>query len=167
MAKPRAKKSTGRILAVILAILGAGILIILACLISPFVLNTLVNNQKLNSMKDQLSQVGQFPGATLISKGKIVGTLMGSGDHCDFFAGELWQSTADPAQISAFYAGTYVEVLFIQNGKIPVEDAYWPIPYQFDTLAEWGVDPADIQNHFYMIYSSYFEADPGLDIRCY
>ncbi len=118
-----------------------------------------------------LGTVAHPADTSLLVATRKVGLLVGNGNHCDFFAGELRRFTGTREQLRAFYAGkevpsplgSYPEEVRIAffGEERPVD-----LPYDFDAAEKWGAPPSQA-GQLYIVYLYNGGHDPGMDLRCH
>jgi hypothetical protein len=124
-------------------------------------------------LSEALATVPHPADTSLVVARRKVGLLVGNGNHCDFFAGELRSFTGTREQLQAFYTGKEVpsplgsypeevRIAFFDSGKERPVD----LPYDFAEPEKWGA-PRSQADQFYVVYLFNGGHDTGMDIRCH
>ncbi len=114
-------------------------------------------------------------GSRLIARSKNLGLLLGNGNHCDYFVGELRTSTLSQSEIEDFYEGETVlnpltkrhEHIFLafrsSPGKFEAE-RFDNLPYSDDAAFENAMAQAPAGAYIVFFFAGGY--GPGLDMRC-
>lgn len=152
------KKSLLRGLGIVLIVLGVPALL---CTIM-FWIPQIFTNAKLDAFADQLFDYPLPEQTRLVSKDKFVG-LTGNGNHCDYIASQVVETTLPLEAISRYYA----DVLFLppggRNDGLGPDYQTAPIPPDIWTNGETTKDG---RQRVWISLDS-FGHSPGLDIRCH
>ena len=110
-----------------------------------------------------------------------LGLLIGNGNHCDLFVGELRSYTGSQRQLLTHYAAQSfwsplqhrlpVDVFFIENGiitggTIENEDISLCIPFTVERILQDAKAFERSADKLYIVYMFDYGYEPGLDIRC-
>jgi hypothetical protein len=124
-----------------LAVLGVA-LIFASC-----VPDIIANNRHLHQMEKALLAIPPAPQSKQLAVRSAVGLLTGNGNHCDFFAGALFQSSATPDSIRQHYAGrTFLNPITSKQETIDVTiitnsndlEPLW-LPNGYEKIEAWGL----------------------------
>ncbi|MGE3725351.1 MAG: hypothetical protein AB7I41_07365 [Candidatus Sericytochromatia bacterium] len=143
------------------AIISGMILFIVLIQFSIYCLITdLSKLEALNYFESHFYKIKHFPESKLLSHQKLLGNFSGTGNHCDYFVGEMRKVVAKEKAISDFYSrltlplaepdhfkGDYSEngvyVIFIKNPQI-FKERY--IPYELNHLESWNLNINDFNS---------------------
>lgn len=158
----------------ILTCLKAYIIVALA-ITSIFTLSAGINNWKMRSTLSSFQALTHPADSKLIYTTNDIGLLVGNGNHCDFFVGELRTSTASRAAIEKHYqsarvwnpitnryATGEVQVSFIQNIQV-VHDLDKFLLRQFETKMP---PPTPGRQNYIVFFLEVGDDNAGCDIRC-
>ena len=137
---------------------------------------TLRHSWDLHRLNRALNVTAHPTNSRLISRGQQIGLLIGNGDHCDFFVGELRSFQGTRAGIQQFYTQAKIwnplnntrqplEILFLQNGKFPALKQEY-LPSDFSSVAHWSKAPLNTKQNYYLLYFFDVGYDAAFDIRC-
>jgi hypothetical protein len=155
----------------ILTIVLAGLL--LALWFIPFTGDAVRNSLHLWQLERQLKSLQQPSGTARVAFRSDVGLLVGNGNHCDFFVGELRSYSGPRAAIEQHYRDLRVfnpvtqknetiDVIFVDDWKIPGAH----LPDEFDQISGWGVEQSEGSPHMYSIYV-FRSYEANWDFRCW
>ncbi len=132
-----------------------------------------VHEWKAWNLSRALGAVRHPAGTSHVTSQRRVGLLLGNGNHCDFFAGELRKYSGTREQLQAAYAGMTVPSPF---GRYPeeVRIAFFEapearpldLPSDFDEPGEWDVPPSEAPS-LYLVYLFNGGHETGYDLRCH
>lgn len=158
----------------ILTCLKAYVIVALA-IYAIFAISSGINNWKMRSTLSSFQAINHPASSKLIHATNAIGLLVGNGNHCDFFVGELRTSTASRAAIEKHYQSarvwnpitnryttSEVQVSFIQKGQA-VHDLDKYLLGQFETK----IPPSTPGRQSYIVF--FFDGGDdhiGCDIRC-
>ncbi len=133
--------------------------------------DTFIHNQKLASYVAAFREIEHPPGTSEIGFQSLV-TLVGNGNHCDYFVGEMRQFTGERQTIVEFYTGQKVQeqplvVAFVENGEFPHETSLRFLPRGLDNPRNWLDSPSVSLENVYVVYILSVGDNAGLDIRCH
>ena len=113
---------------------------------------------------------------------KELGLLIGNGDHCDLFVGELRSYTCSRQQLLKQYASQKfwspiseeylpVEILFIDKGKVESGILYHgeiesQLPAPIERIAADAKAAKERSKRYYIVYIFDPGYDAGFDVRC-
>lgn len=150
-----------RLLVSVLILLGSSLCVRSCCA------DTIAHEQKLWRLEGSFRDVTHPAATALVTKRSRVGLLLGNGNHCDSFVGELRRTALSKELIREAYApqrSRGVEVAFFDE---PSSIEY--VPYDFQSLQGWGVTaPAAPGERYYFAYEYLGGEDAaGDDWRCH
>jgi hypothetical protein len=137
----------------------------------------LSNSRSLRRMEASLSALSLPPHTEMIANHSGFGILSGNGNHCDFFVGASFRSTASPDAIREHYAR-----LTFQNPVTFKQEAYqlsiiesaqsfsssvgW-FPDSMDRPEAWGISSQDFSSGTVFIVSIHRSYEANNDCRCH
>ncbi len=144
-----------------------------ACGLALLILPMLLHNHHLVGVEEAFSLINHPENTHPLGGVSRVGLLVGSGNHCDFFVGQVRSTTEDWESVAMHYHTLGRKFAFdlavskFEDGVLQVErDAIRP-PFDLESLSGWGVEKAPQGEWIYAVYV----ADPGHapehDYRCY
>jgi len=136
----------------------------------------LSNNWKMWKVNHASAQIVHPQNTVVISQRQDLGLLIGNGDHCDFFVGQMRSFTGSQQSITAFYAKTKIwnplnnsrqsiDILFLENGEIVQSEREF-LPSDFDSASKWLSPSHNRKQKLYIAYFFDVGHDAGTDIRC-
>jgi hypothetical protein len=171
MPVPYGQKPDTSLIKMIIAIL----VIICISIISPHVIEPMMNNVTkditLQELETAFNGIDHPDNTERISLEKVAGTLSDNGKGCDFFVGEVRSHQGSRDNIRAHYDGKSIEdygavrVIFIEDNAIP-EVNKLDLPNNLNTLSQWNLEPAKIQQSLYIVYVFSIEHPTGFDTQC-
>jgi hypothetical protein len=146
----------------------AGLLLCCGMLSLP---DIFIHNQRLASYVVAFQKMEHPLGTSELSFRSMV-TLVGNGNHCDYFVGEMRQFTGERQAIIDFYEGQEVHgqpvfVAFVENGEFPHETSLRYLPQGLDNPKNWLDSPFGSLENVYVVYVFDIGNDAGLDFRCH
>lgn len=155
----------------------AGVLL-LALIVSPFIIHPLSNNRKLAHVERSFARVRHPAQSKLIKRLSDVGLLIGNSNHCDFFVGELRSYTGTKQVIANSYRIATVwspisnieqplaEIVFLERGFIPGA-AKEQLPYGLREASDWSIPTGTSKQQLYIVYFlDVGTFNQGCDLRC-
>ena len=118
----------------------------------------------------------------LVAEASDMGLLTGASNHCDYYAGQLrWTTQLSQQKIRNWYQGMAIPkarsngssediemlVIFVDT-QAPKDARTRLMPYSWDSLADWNIDPSLYQNgQLYIVQAFDIGYPPGNDMRCH
>jgi hypothetical protein len=137
-----------------------------------------LNNRKLYKFERSFTALKHQPGTTSIKQASRVGLLVGNGDHCDYFVGEIRTYSGNPKSIGTFYSTTTLpsphgnrrseppSVVFLKNGDIAARDTYH-LPSGLQSIKDWELPAGSGGKNLYLVFFlEPGDMNAGCDIRC-
>jgi hypothetical protein len=102
------------------------------------------------------------PNTVEIKQHRNVG-LLGNGNSCSYFVGEIRQFYGDRAPIKAAYAGQFVQLEFLESGRFSQR-----VPFGLGDLTRWSIAAPTSSQQWYLVYELDFDLDfaDDFDMRC-
>ena len=156
---------------VILAIVLADL--VLAVWFIPFTGDAVRNSLHLWQLEKQLKSLQHPSGTARVTFRSDIGLLVGNGNHCDFFVGELRSYSGTRTAIEQHYrdlrvfnpvtqTSESIEIIFVVDWKIP---DMW-LPDEFGQISGWGLEDSEGSPHMYIIYV-FRSYEANWDLRCW
>ncbi len=132
----------------------------------------LANNRKLDGITSAFLGLTHPPGSQLVSRESRVGLLVGNGNHCDFFVGEIRRFRGPASQLTAHYGsvpvinaadGTPVALTVISFAEAAFSAAH--LPHDLDHPTAWGIGEADLRELY--LVSAFTSENANGDWRCH
>ena len=131
------------------------------------------NDRHLDAIADQMIEIEHPPGTSRVRVKKKVGLLIGNGNHCDYFVGELRTFSGADDAVIAFYSGKTIHNPvgdFDQKVQVafPEPDGRFGdwLPDCSDSLDAWGLTPDERALSLYLVYV-FSSFRPNRDMRCH
>ncbi|OGG49227.1 MAG: hypothetical protein A3F84_23955 [Candidatus Handelsmanbacteria bacterium RIFCSPLOWO2_12_FULL_64_10] len=144
---------------------------LIALAVGPCAFHVGSNSLRLRRMEGVFRAVPHPPGTELIRLRSDIGILHGNSNHCDFFVGELRryggsesairEHYSDPRVLATLSKDLSLELVFIQNGKIPDDE---DMPDALRNLSEWDLPPGETRAYLVFVFDQH---EPNLDPRCH
>jgi len=143
-------------------------------LFGPCVHDTALNSRRLHQFEKGIMSVDHPFDTELIASRARVGLLIGSGNHCDYFVGELRSYRGPKEALVANYSNQSVHnpvtgraekltLVFLEDGVIP-RNAY--LPDSLKHLEAWGEDCRSVPLQSYLVYL-FRSYQANADVRCH
>jgi hypothetical protein len=148
--------------------------VVVGALLYPFVGDIPRNDWNLWRLSRNLAHAPHPPNTQRLAARRRTGLLIGNGNHCDFFAGELRRFDGDRERLRAFYRNSTIanpvdgnrsslEVAFFKDGTLPEYTA----PYGLEQVMSWGGTSAESSRYYVVYVFESYDDDRFCDIRCH
>lgn len=134
-----------------------------------FMGDTLANNRNMNELKRIFQDLKHYQGVEIIDKKDMFGLLVGNGNHCDYFVGQLCKYTGEFDKAEKYYSGLeFIWPMDNQKDKFsiihPVDGKFnaW-LPYDADELIFWKHNN---EKKVFLLYV-FRSCEANNDLRCH
>mgnify|MGYP001466249896 CR=1 FL=1 len=140
------------------------------CGVLPTV-NDAVKKSALQDLESDFNTVRHPEQTERVDLQKGIGRLTGDSRNCDIFVGEVRSYGGDRDAITTTYASQTLQgrgeirVIFIEANDIPAADRP-DLPTAFNSLSQWDISPASLEQSLYLIYVFIRDYNPGTKIDC-
>lgn len=144
-------------------------------LFGPYIRDGSANDQHLRIIEQALQAIPTPPNTKRLASHSAVGLLIGGGNHCDFFAGELFRSEQTPDSIRGYYSNRlFLNPITGTNEEISVviltNAAHLNLlllPYEFERPETWGISTQSFDSATVFLVRIMRSYRANRDMRCH
>jgi len=150
-------------------------LLAITLLLGPCVRDSFSNSWKLRKIQKALRDIPVPPNTQRLASNSAVGLLVGNGNHCDFFAGEMFRSKLSADTILQHYTNRlflnpvtgYKEEIDVQVLSHPTHLSSLWLPDSFTEPTDWGISTDTFSQGTIYLVKVMRSYDANLDPRCH